>query len=171
SAASFAKKHHAQHYFTNIEAMATSDVIDCVYVASPNSMHFEHTILFLKNKKHVICEKPMFSNVEEFNKAYQVAKENDVYLLEAMRNIPTPGFKLLQENVSKCGTIRSVTLNYAKYSSRYAKVLQGEEPNIFSLQYSGGVLADLGVYPLTIAIALFGKPIQTTYYPVKISTG
>lgn len=171
SATNFAKKNDAPHSFTDIQAMATSDVIDCVYVASPNAMHFEHTILFLKNKKHVICEKPIFSNVAELNQAYQVAKENNVFLFEAMRNIPVPGIIALEENLHKCGTIRSATLNYAKYSSRYTQVLEGEEPNIFSLKFSGGALADLGVYPLTAAIALFGKPLNSSYFPVKIRTG
>src|SRR5690625_1233353 len=89
-AADFAKKHGADHYFTDLEAMANSELIDCIYIASPNSMHFEHTLLFLKNKKHVICEKPIFSNKAELKKAYEVAEANDVYLFEAMRNIVTP---------------------------------------------------------------------------------
>src|SRR5699024_11794480 len=45
-AANFAEKHGADHYFTDLEAMANSEIIDCVYIASPNSMHFEHTLLF-----------------------------------------------------------------------------------------------------------------------------
>lgn len=170
-AADFAKKHGADHYFTDLEAMANSELIDCIYIASPNSMHFEHTLLFLKNKKHVICEKPIFSNKAELKKAYEVAEANDVYLFEAMRNIVTPGFQLLKDNLNKCGKIRSVVLNYSKYSSRYTKVLNGEEPNIFSLNFSGGALVDLGVYPLSAAVSLFGKPVDTTYYPTKITTG
>src|SRR5699024_6919043 len=167
----FADKHNAGAYFTDLEAMAKSDLIDCIYIASPNVLHFEHTLLFLKNKKHVICEKPIFSNIKEFKQAHEVAKENNVFLFEAMRNLPVPGFKVLKDNLNRCGPIRHVTLNYAKYSSRYTNVLEGEEPNIFSLNYSGGALVDLGVYPLTVAVALFGKPINTTYYPVTIRTG
>src|SRR5699024_12830620 len=69
----------------------------------------------------------------------------------------------------KCGDIRSIVLKYSKYSSRYTKVLDGEEPNIFSLNFSGGALVDLGVYPLSAATSLFGTPIDTAYYPTKIS--
>src|SRR5699024_11091342 len=76
-AADFTKKHGANHYVTDLEAMANSELIDCIYIASPNSMHFEHTLLFLKNKKHVICEKPIFSNKAELKKAYEVAEAND----------------------------------------------------------------------------------------------
>src|SRR5699024_10922031 len=151
--------------------VANSKLIDCIYIASPNSMHFEHTLLFLKNKKHVIREKPIFSNKTEHKKAYEVAEANNVYLYEAMRSIVKPDLQLLKDNLNKCGKIPSVVLNYSKYSSRYTKVLNGEEPNIFSLNFSGGSLVDLGVYPLSAAVSLFGKPVETTYYPTKITTG
>ncbi|OZU88096.1 oxidoreductase [Virgibacillus indicus] len=167
----FAEKHGAAGYFTNLREMATSDSIDCVYIASPNSLHFEQVMLFLKHNKHVICEKPMFSNRKEMKKAYQIAEENDVFLFEAMRNIHMPKFQALKENLHHAGKLRSAVLNYSKYSSRYNNVIKGEEPNIFSLNFSGGVLVDLGVYPLAAAIALFGKPEQAAYSPVIIDTG
>src|SRR5699024_12066194 len=119
---------------------------------------------------HVMCEKPIFSNKAELKKAYEVAEANDVYLFEAMRNIVTPGFQLLKDNLNKCGKIRSVVLNYSKYSSRYTQVLNGEEPNIFSLNFSGGALVDLGVYPLSSAVSLFFNTVETTYYHTKITT-
>ncbi|WP_010094726.1 Gfo/Idh/MocA family protein [Ornithinibacillus scapharcae] len=167
----FADTHGAETYFTDLDQMAKSDKLNCVYIASPNSMHVEQAILFLENKKHVICEKPMFSNRKEWEKAIQVAEENGVFLFEAMRNIHMPGFRALKESLDKIGVPRSAVLNYSKFSSRYTNVLNGEEPNIFSLTYSGGALVDLGVYPLAAAIDLFGKPEDATYYPVKISTG
>lgn len=167
----FAETHGAAGYFTNLREMATSDSIDCVYIASPNSLHFEQVMLFLKHNKHVICEKPMFSNRKEMEKAYQIAEENDVFLFEAMRNIHMPKFQALKESLHHAGKLRSAVLNYSKYSSRYNNVLKGEEPNIFSLNFSGGVLVDLGVYPLAAAIALFGKPEQAAYSPVIIDTG
>src|SRR5699024_10651584 len=151
--------------------MANSELIDCIYIASPNSMHFEHTLLFLKNKKHVICEKPIFSNKAELKKSYVVAEANDVYLFESMRNLVTPGFQLLEGTVNKCGKMRCVASNYSNYSSRYTEVLTSDEPTLFSLYFSGGALVDLGVYPLSAAVSLFGKPVDTTYYPTKITTG
>ena len=161
--------HHT--YFTNLEEMAKSNEIEAVYIASPNSVHFEQAITFLKNKKHVICEKPIFSNTAELEKAYQTAEENGVYLFEAIRNIHTPNFRILKEKIHMAGKIRSTILPYIKYSSRYDLFLKGEEPNIFSAAYSGGALVDLGVYPLYLAVGLFGEPIKTNYYPVILSSG
>ncbi|MGY0692033.1 Gfo/Idh/MocA family protein [Virgibacillus sp. FSP13] len=167
----FAEKHDAPHYFTDLRKMAASNELDCVYISSPNSLHFEQAVLFLKHKKHVICEKPIFSNTTELQEAHRIAEENEVYLFEAMRNIHSPNFLRLQENMKEIGTVRSMMLQRVQYSSRYDKYLAGEVPNIFSAEFSGGAIVDLGVYPLTIAVALFGKPQRVAYFPVKLESG
>ena len=170
-ASRLANKYDVDLVFNQLDELAKCRDIDVVYIASPNSCHFEQAILMLKSGKHVICEKPLFSNVAELEQAYHIAKENNVYLLEAIRTIHTPNFKLLQENINRVGRIRNVNLQYMKYSSRYDQVLNGEIPNIFSPEYSGGALVDLGVYPLAIAVALFGKPVSTVYTPVMLDSG
>lgn len=57
-AQAFASDYPVEHLFTSLEEMAASDAIDAVYIASPNSFHAEQSMLFLRHKKHVICEKP-----------------------------------------------------------------------------------------------------------------
>ncbi|MEH7417853.1 Gfo/Idh/MocA family oxidoreductase [Neobacillus drentensis] len=166
-----AQHYNAPLYFTDVDEMAKSEEIQAVYIASPNSLHFEQTLTFLKNKKHVICEKPIFSNTAELEEAYQTAEENGVYLFEAIRNIHTPNFKILKEKLHMAGPLRSAILPYMKYSSRYDSFLKGEEPNIFSAAYSGGALVDLGVYPLYLAVCLFGEPQQVSYHPVVLRSG
>lgn len=166
-----ADTYHSPNFFTDLEEMAKSPEIQAVYIASPNSVHFEQTLLFLKNKKHVICEKPIFSTSAELAAAYQTAEENGVYLFEAIRNIHTPNFKILKDNLHLAGKLRSTILPYIQYSSRYDLFLQGEEPNIFSATYSGGALVDLGVYPLYLAVGLFGAPKQVNYLPVLLRSG
>ncbi|MEH7075556.1 Gfo/Idh/MocA family protein [Neobacillus drentensis] len=166
-----ADTYHASNYYIDLEEMAKDPEIQAVYIASPNSVHFEQTLLFLKNKKHVICEKPIFSNSAELAEAYKVAEANGVYLFEAIRNMHTPNFKILKDNLKRAGKLRSTILPYAKYSSRYDVFLQGEEPNIFSAEYSGGALVDLGVYPLYLAVGLFDEPKQVTYHPVLLRSG
>jgi len=163
--------YNATHFYTDINEMAKSPDIEVVYIASPNSVHFEQAITFLKNKKHVICEKPIFSNTGELEEAYRIAAENEVYLFEAIRNIHTPNFKILKEKLEMAGKLRSTILPYIQYSSRYDKFLQGEEPNIFSAKYSGGALVDLGVYPLYLAVGLFGEPEKITYHPFLLRSG
>ena len=40
----FAAKYHVKHTFTSIEVMAQSDVVDAVYIATPNCTHAEIAI-------------------------------------------------------------------------------------------------------------------------------
>lgn len=170
-AGKFAEENNAPATFTDLEEMAASPEIDAVYIASPNSLHFKHAILFLQNKKHVICEKPIFSNVAELEKAFRIADENGVFLIEAIRNMHSPNLAVLKRELGRAGVLRSAILPYISYSSRYDLVLKGEEPNIFSAKFSGGALVDLGVYPLFLAVALFGRPEGVSYSPVILPTG
>ncbi|MGV3464557.1 MAG: Gfo/Idh/MocA family protein [Heyndrickxia sp.] len=167
----FAHMHQATHFYNNLDEMLADDEIDVIYIASPNSLHFDYAIQCLKAKKHVICEKPIFSNIKEFTAAYKCAEENNVFLFEAIRNIHTPNFHLLEKELHKVGKLRSASLQYLQYSSRYDAFLNGNEPNVFSPAFSGGALVDLGVYPLFIAVTLFGKPEKIHYYPVKLRNG
>ena len=58
----FAAKHNIPHIFTSLEDMAASDKVDAIYIASPNALHAEQSILCLSHGKHVLCEKPMSLN-------------------------------------------------------------------------------------------------------------
>ena len=78
----FANDFSVEHLFTSLEAMAESDAIDAVYIASPNSLHFSQTQLFLSHKIHVICEKPLASNLAEVDAAIACARENQVVVMD-----------------------------------------------------------------------------------------
>ena len=131
-----------EHLFTSLEAMAESDAIDAVYIASPNSLHFSQTQLFLSHKIHVICEKPLASNQAEVDAAIACARENQVVLFEAFKTAYLPNFHLLRQALPKVGKLRKVFFNYCQYSSRYQRYLDGENPNTFNPAFSNGSIMD-----------------------------
>ncbi|CAH6660488.1 Gfo/Idh/MocA family protein [Pseudocitrobacter vendiensis] len=157
-AQTFANDYPVEHLFTSLEAMAQSDAIDAVYIASPNSFHFPQTQLFLGHKKHVICEKPLASNLREVEAAIETARENQVVLFEAFKTASLPNFLLLQQSLSKVGKVRKALINYCQYSSRYQRYLDGENPNTFNPAFSNGSIMDIGFYCLASAVALWGEP-------------
>ncbi|MEG0098882.1 MAG: Gfo/Idh/MocA family oxidoreductase [Citrobacter sp.] len=157
-AQTFANDYLVEHLFTSLEAMAQSDAIDAVYIASPNSLHFPQTQLFLTHKKHVICEKPLASNLAEVDAAIACARENQVVLFEAFKTASLPNFLLLQQSLPKVGNIRKAFINYCQYSSRYQRYLDGENPNTFNPEFSNGSIMDIGFYCLASAVALWGEP-------------
>ena len=157
-AQTFANDYLVEHLFTSLEEMANSDAIDAVYIASPNSLHFPQTKLFLSHKKHVICEKPMASNISEAEEAIRIARENQVVLFEAFKTASLPNFIELQQSLGKVGKLRKAFINYCQYSSRYQRYLDGENPNTFNPAFSNGSIMDIGFYCLASAVALFGEP-------------
>ncbi|EEU39843.1 uncharacterized protein NECHADRAFT_79735 [Fusarium vanettenii 77-13-4] len=164
--------------YDNLDTMLSDSNVDVVYIASPNSLHYEQGLKALGAGKHVIMEKPFASNVKELEALYQLADSKGLFILEAYRHIQEPNFQKLQSllndektRTEKFGPVYGASLNMAVYSSRYAKVLDGEEPNVLSPKFSGGCLWDMGCYVVMFALALFGKPASQTYYPVIIRTG
>ena len=173
TAEEFIKKYEIENgkVFTNLEEMAESNEIDAVYIGSPNSLHGKQSLICLKNKKHVICEKPVTTDLEIFDKNVKLAKKNNVVYMEAMKTTFLPNMKVLKENIGRIGKIRNVIFNYSQYSSRYDKLLNGELTNVFDPKYHGGSSFDLGVYPLYVALYLFGEPLSFTARNIMVSSG
>lgn len=173
-AETFGKNYGCSNCYTSLDDLAADKDMQAVYIASPNSLHYQQARQMLKAKKHVILEKPATSTVKELDDLFKTAKEEGVYLIEAYRHIQEANYKLLKKMVldeKRLGTVYGASFTYASYSSRYNNVLAGEKPNIFSLDFSGGSLVDVGVYPVTFAIALFGLPKSQTYVPFVCPTG
>lgn len=157
-AKAFAAKFDVTNIFTDLETMAKSDVLDAVYIASPNSLHAEQSILFLQHGKHVICEKPLASNVKEAEAIVQTAKAHGVVFMEALKTTFVPSFVSIKENLHKIGTVRRYFANFCQYSSRYDKYKEGIVLNAFNPAFSNGSLMDIGVYCIYPMVALFGEP-------------
>lgn len=153
----FANDFSVEHLFTSLEAMAESDAIDAVYIASPNALHFSQTQLFLSHKIHVICEKPLASNLAEVDAAIACARENQVVLFEAFKTAYLPNFHLLRQALPKVGKLRKVFSTIASIP-RGINVTDGENPNTFNPAFSNGSIMDIGFYCLASAVALFGEP-------------
>ncbi|MBU8880377.1 Gfo/Idh/MocA family oxidoreductase [Bacillus sp. FJAT-29790] len=167
----FADKYEVQTIFTDIEKMAKSELIDAVYIASPNSFHANHAITFLNNGKHVLCEKPMAANAAEVEAMIEAAKRNNVLLMEAMKTTFLPNFKRIQENLHKIGKARRYVANYCQYSSRYDAYKAGTVLNAFNPVFANGSLMDLGIYCVYPMVVLFGEPKEVKATSVMLNSG
>jgi predicted dehydrogenase len=157
-AVAFGAQYQVAHFFDSLEKLAQSDQIDAVYIASPNSLHAPQTLLFLNHKKHVICEKPLASNLREAQAVLDCARANQVVLFEAFMGPHLPNFLAIQKALPKLGRLRKVFFSYCQYSSRYPAYLAGENPNTFNPVFSNGSIMDIGYYCLATAVALWGEP-------------
>ncbi|ALX96925.1 oxidoreductase [Serratia fonticola] len=170
-AQAFGANYPVEHFFDSLEALAQSDVIDAVYIASPNALHCQQSLLFLSHKKHVICEKPLASNLREVEQLVACAREHQVVLFEAFKSAHLPNFLILQQALPKIGKLRKAFINYCQYSSRYPRYLAGENPNTFNPQFSNGSIMDIGYYCVASTVALFGAPQSVLASATLLDTG
>ena len=167
----FAVKYGVKHTFTSVEEMASSDVVDAVYIATPNCTHAKIAITCMNQGKHVLCEKPMASNAQEVKQMIDAAKENHVVLMEAMIATMNPNFLKVKELLPYLGVIRRYFASYCQYSSRYDKFKEGVVLNAFNPVLSNGAMMDIGIYTIYPLIALFGKPKAINAQGFMLSSG
>ncbi|MDN6664097.1 MAG: Gfo/Idh/MocA family oxidoreductase [Tetragenococcus koreensis] len=161
----------SRQYSDDLAEFFALEEMDTVYIASPNSLHFEQAQQAIAAGKNVIVEKPAFSTPKEMATIIKQANENQVFFFEAARNIHEESFKKMKEFLPTPNHIIGANFSYMKYSSRHDLVLQGEVPNIFSPHFSAGSLADLGVYLVYAALGWFGVPKEVHHFAQKIQTG
>lgn len=167
----FAAKHNIPHTFTSLEEMASSPLIDAVYIATPNYVHAEQSILCMNHGKHVLCEKPFASNAREVRQMIEAAQKNHVTLMEAMISTLNPNFIIAKEKLKDLGTIRRYFASYCQYSSRYDKFKEGIILNAFKPELSNGAVMDIGIYTIYPMVALFGKPKKIEAQGIVLHTG
>ncbi|MGF1727285.1 Gfo/Idh/MocA family protein [Photobacterium nomapromontoriensis] len=167
----FAAKYQVRHCYDSLEEMARADELDAIYIASPNSLHASQAKLFMLQGKHVIGEKPLASNYTEVEELIELAQQKQLILFEAMKTVYTPNFAIVKRALDKLGRLRKVHFTYCQYSSRYQKYLDGDNPNTFNPEFSNGSLMDIGIYPLSCAISLFGEPNSMTAQGVLLDSG
>jgi len=157
-AQAFADDFDVKLVFDSYEEMVKSKEVDAVYVATPHTFHKEHSILAMRNGKHVICEKPISINSEELEEMIQVAKEEKVLLMEAMwtRFLPsTIHVKKLIES-GKFGVVQHVDLAFGfELAENYP-----EKGRLLNPDLAGGSILDVGIYPVSTMLYLLDKKVE-----------
>ncbi len=159
-AEAFAHKFGFQKAYTDLAQMACDPEVDAVYIASPNSLHYSQSKLFLEHGKHVICEKPIALCAEEYARLLALANQKGLIYMEAIISRHAFGRESLLGALDEIGTITQARIDYCQRSSRYDMAVVGEHTNIFDMSLGAGTLMDLGVYCVYGALDLFGEPLD-----------
>ena len=150
----FAQRYQANNYYSDYEALAQDETIDIIYIATPNTYHFENTMMCFKHNKSVLCEKPMGVNSQEVKKMIQEAQSRDLFLMEGIWTRFIPAIQKLLELIkdNQIGDIISVDANFG-----FRKEFDAES-RLFNKQLGGGSLLDIGIYPIYISFLALGFP-------------
>ena len=157
NAEKFGDEYNIPERFYSYEDMAKSDKIDVAYIAVPHSGHAECSILMMTNGKNVICEKPLAVNTKEVKEMIASAKENNVFLMEAMWARLVPGTIKLIELIEN-GIIGEVKGVEGKFC--YTMDEDEMDHHVLKNENGGGSLLDVGVYGLNFASWYLGKDVE-----------
>ena len=154
----FAKKHGLAKIYTDFDEMLRDSEIDAVYIASPTFLHSEMAKKALFAGKSALVEKMIATSYEEFSEIKDASEATGAFFLEAMRPDFDKTFDIIEKNLHKIGKITDVKLEFCQYSSRYDNYKRGIVENAFNPKIKNSALSDIGIYPLHLAIRLFGEP-------------
>ncbi|MBI5914892.1 MAG: Gfo/Idh/MocA family oxidoreductase [Bacteroidetes bacterium] len=153
-AAGFAAEYGAPHAYGSYEELLDCPGLDVVYVASPHTGHFGHTLLCLERGIPVLCEKPFAVNAAQARKMVETARANNTFLMEALWTRFIPLFKeaLRLLDSGYIGALKTIRADFG-FRANFPP-----EHRVFNPALGGGSLLDVGIYPVFLATLLWGKP-------------
>jgi predicted dehydrogenase len=150
----FAAEHGYKKFYGSYEELAGDSEVDIIYIASPHSHHFEHTMMCLKNRKAVICEKAFALNYREVDLMIKEAEKQKVFLMEALWPPFQPIYRQTRDILNGGEPGRIIHLN-ARFS--FQAPFESNDRK-FNLKLGGGSLLDIGIYPVIDALYFLGTP-------------
>lgn len=150
----FGKKYNANKHYDSFLDLCLDATIDVIYIATPHSFHFEHTLLCLNHSKAVLCEKPFALNRHQVAQMIALAKEKNVFLMEAMWTFFLPHYQYVL-NLIQSKELGEITNLKADFGYQFDF---DPESRVYNKNLGGGSLLDIGIYPVFAALSLIGFP-------------
>jgi len=155
-----AEEFNVPNVFTNYKDMLALDSIDAVSVCTPNYLHAEMTVAALDAGKHVICEKPLTTNLKDGEKMLAAAEKSGKILMTAFNNRFRGDTQVLKKLIEE-GELGDIY--YGKTGWIRRKGIPGYGGWFTTKSKSGGgPLIDIGVHVLDLALWLMGNPKAAT---------
>ena len=140
--------------YVGYEKLLEDPEVQAVYIPLPNHLHKEWVIKALNAGKHVLCEKPLALNAEDAKEMFEVAKENNVILMEAYAYLHTNYISSLKSDLES-GVIGDVDfIETAFYTQGYIEDIRIHK------SMGGGAIYDLGCYCTTMILSLIDSEID-----------
>jgi predicted dehydrogenase len=149
----FAKEHQVPRAYSTYDELADDPDIDVVYIGTPHTFHLENSVMCMRRGKSVLCEKALTINAEEAREMVHVAREQGVFLMEAMipRHVPLLKKVMTWVKEGRIGEVRMVK------ASRCARGNFPPGARQLNPDLGGGSLLDVGVYVISFASQVLRK--------------
>jgi len=166
-AQSFADEHGIPHAHGSWAALAGDPTVDVVYVATPHPFHAEAARIALEHGKHVLVEKPFTLYAAEAEEIVALAEERGLVVLEAMWTRFLPHMTEIHQSIA-AGEIGTPQVLVAEHTQALPS---DPSHRMNDPELGGGALLDLGVYPISFGVDLFGLPVDVTATATFTPTG
>lgn len=140
--------------FGSYREMLEDPKVDVVYIATPHSHHYEHSLLCFNHKKAVMCEKALSLNTSEVIEMIESAKANNTFFMEAFWTMFQPSYRQAMD-ILKSGELGKLKMVRSDFAFNAPFI---EEKRLYNVELGGGSLLDIGIYPVFAALTSLGIP-------------
>ena len=155
----FAAKHSIPNWFTDYRAMLEMRDLDAIVIGIPNDLHCEVTEAAAQAGKHVICEKPLCTTLDEADRMIAACRNAGVLLLYAEELLFAPKYVRAKQLVDD-GALGQVFL--IKQSEKHSGP---HTPWFWDVSRSGGgAMMDMGCHGVEYARWVLGRPKAKSAY-------
>ncbi|GAA1611558.1 Gfo/Idh/MocA family oxidoreductase [Kribbella sancticallisti] len=156
SAESFATEFGIARGYGSYEELAADPDVDVIYIATPHNFHAANAELALEHGKHVLVEKSFTLTGEEAQRITDLGRRKELVVLEAMWTRFLPHMAHVHSLIGdgRLGELRSVHADHTQ------RLPQQDEHRINNPCLGGGALLDLGIYPVSFAWEILGRPVD-----------
>ena len=151
-AAEVARSFGIPRSYGSYEALIDDPDVEAIYNPLPNHLHVPWSIRAVEAGKHVLCEKPIALHADEARTLLAAQRRTGVKVAEAFMVRSHPQWLHVRELVrdGRIGTLGLITGHFS-YSRRENADVRNR------VEYGGGVLLDIGCYPIMLARWLFAS--------------
>ena len=164
SAVRFIQQHNIQACTADWDEFV--DNIDAAYVASPHETHYEYSRKLLLSRKHVLCEKPAALKKEQVRELIDIAQNNQLVYMEALKTAYCPGYKALIQiaESGRIGRIVEVEAAFSRLTPLNTREYKDDDCN--------GSFLEFGSYTLLPVLTLLGCEYDdVTFRTVRAQNG
>lgn len=149
----FAERFLITKAYDTYEAMVKDPELDVIYIGTPHTEHKSNAALCIQYGKAVLCEKPFTLNVSESEYLITLAREHQVFLMEAMWTKFLPTTRQVKQwlKEKRIGEVRHLRLSFG-YHSEFRI-----DSRLYNPELAGGALLDVGVYPISYVVYMLDR--------------
>lgn len=149
-----AQRLHIEHYYGSYEELFMDENVDVIYIPTVNSFHYRDCQNALRHHKHVIMEKPFVLESQQAKELFELAKQQNCFLMEAQKSIFLPTTQKVKDIIqsNQLGKIKYIEMK-AGFPGRF-----DDEHWMNNHAMGGGALYGSATYTIEYLQYLFNQP-------------